>query len=119
MDKRPMVYVAGPMGPNDEGRVDRVRAGIAVGEKLMNLGLTPVGAHILHYWGYDHSYEEWMEYDFQLIARCDALYRMEGASPGADREVAFALGRGIPVYLASEWKDMLSVVAAELKEDVE
>ena len=32
-----------------------------------------------------------MTADFDVLARCDALLRMPGESPGADREVAHAL----------------------------
>jgi hypothetical protein len=30
----------------------------------------------------------WLDYDFSLLARCDAIYRYPGYSEGADREVA-------------------------------
>src|SRR5690349_299475 len=34
----------------------------------------------------------------RLIARCDAVLRLPGASRGADQDVALAEARGIPVY---------------------
>jgi hypothetical protein len=33
---------------------------------------------------------------------CDAVYRIEGASPGADREVRRAVEVGMPVYYSLE-----------------
>lgn len=34
----------------------------------------------------------------RLIAQCQAIYRLEGASTGADNDVRLANERGIPVY---------------------
>ncbi|MBO1336463.1 DUF4406 domain-containing protein [Streptomyces sp. VRA16 Mangrove soil] len=34
----------------------------------------------------------------RLLARCDAVLRLPGASAGADADVATALRRGLPVY---------------------
>ena len=36
----------------------------------------------------------------RLIEHCDAVLRLEGASTGADQDVALARERGIPVYHA-------------------
>jgi hypothetical protein len=33
-----------------------------------------------------------------LLAKCDAVYRIEGASKGADQDVRIAKERGLPVY---------------------
>jgi hypothetical protein len=40
----------------------------------------------------------WYEYDVATLARCDAVFRMEGKSEGADQEVAFAEDEGKPVF---------------------
>jgi hypothetical protein len=34
----------------------------------------------------------------RLLVRCDAVLRLEGESVGADRDVAIAVERGLPVY---------------------
>ncbi|WP_269934531.1 NUDIX hydrolase [Serratia liquefaciens] len=34
----------------------------------------------------------------RLIAQCQAIYRLEGASTGADNDIRLANERGIPVY---------------------
>lgn len=39
---------------------------------------------------------------YRLIERCDAVLRLEGASKGADNDVALAHQRGIPVYYHSD-----------------
>ena len=38
----------------------------------------------------------------RLIQRCDAVFRIEGASKGADEDVRVARERGLPVYAAIE-----------------
>lgn len=43
------------------------------------------------------TWEEWMEVCLTWVEKCDAVLRLEGHSVGADAEVAFAKGRGIPV----------------------
>jgi hypothetical protein len=42
--------------------------------------------------------EFWYAYDLAVMVRCDAVYRIAGDSTGADREVAFASDRSIPVF---------------------
>jgi hypothetical protein len=37
-----------------------------------------------------------------FLSTCDALVRLPGVSSGADREVAFAIGGGIPAYYSVE-----------------
>lgn len=38
----------------------------------------------------------------RLLARCDAVLRLPGASTGADADVRIALARGLPVFYAVE-----------------
>lgn len=38
----------------------------------------------------------------RLLARCDGVLRLEGASTGADKDVAIAQARGIPVWTSVE-----------------
>ena len=64
-----------------------------------------------HKWGVD----DWLEWDYHMLSLCDVVLRLEGESPGSDRETAFAMGRGIPIKNSVNevirWKDKL-----ELKE---
>jgi hypothetical protein len=46
----------------------------------------------------------------RLLARCDAVLRIEGASKGADEDVRIARERGLPVYSSIE---ELPVVATQ------
>jgi hypothetical protein len=38
----------------------------------------------------------------RLIERCDAIYRIEGASKGADEDVRLARQRNLPIYTAPD-----------------
>lgn len=93
-----LVYVAGPYSSGDT--VANVEAALDAGHALMDAGFAVVVPHLAHYLEARRSrpYEEWMALDFALLDRCGALLRLPGHSPGADREVAHALSRGIPVF---------------------
>lgn len=103
-DKRPLVYVAGPYVRPD--CVENTHKAIKVGHELQESGL--VTTHVPHVTLLSHIVvplpeDHWYAYDIALLARCDALYRMAGASTGADREVEYAIEHGIPVFaLAGE-----------------
>jgi hypothetical protein len=77
-----------------------VHRAVAAAERLRRAGIVPVVPHLAVLWemiapGAD--YEGWMALDLALLERCDALVRLPGASAGADREVAHARARRIPV----------------------
>jgi nucleoside 2-deoxyribosyltransferase len=92
------VYVAGPITRGNY--INNIRAGVLAGERLRAEGLVPFIPHLSALWELiaPMGYEEIMAVDFAWILRCDALLRMPGESPGAEREVAFALANGIPVF---------------------
>lgn len=96
-------YVAGPITQGDQFM--NVHKAVAVCEGLRKLGYFPFCPHLSAYWHIQVGgvpYEEWMQYDFAWIEKCDALLRIPGDSPGADREVLFAQSRGIPVFSSLE-----------------
>jgi len=68
-----------------------VRAGTMAALSLMKAGVDAFCPHMS--WFADlfeddpPEYERWISLDFNMIARCDALLRLDGKSPGADREV--------------------------------
>ena len=66
----------------------------------MKHGYAPFLPHLSHYWNLvsKHSWGEWLEYDEAWVEVCDAVIRLPGHSPGADREVAYAVARNIPVF---------------------
>lgn len=110
------VYVAGPIGANDEGRAARIEAAGAAGIQLLLKGFAPFVPHL---WAAANlnadgvaSYEQWMDYDFAWLRQCQMVLRIPGDSPGADREVAEAQRLGLPVVYtvlhAEVYRDVLS-----------
>ena len=97
------VYVAGPI---TQGKpIENVIQGVDVANELMDLGFTPFVPHLSYYHHNLHharDYEDWLAYDFKWIMRCDALLRLPGHSPGADREIAFCYENDIPVFYSVE-----------------
>lgn len=97
MTTKPMIYTAGPITGDPFGCV---RQSMDAWDRLRAMGAIPycpqwtVIAEMVEH----HRYEQWMAYDFDVIGRCDALVRLPGISPGADREVAHAEGLGLPVF---------------------
>ena len=94
---RRYVYVAGPYTGDEEANMARA---LEAATHLLGAGLYPYVPHLSHYWEAQHAhhYEVWMELDFGWVRRCDAVLRLDGASSGADREVALAKRLGLPVF---------------------
>lgn len=98
---RPLVYLAAPYTHGDP--VANTHAVVTAATDLVRRGLCwPVVPHLSLLW---HAitplpYETWMAMDMALLARCDGVYRLlpDTPSPGADREIAEAHRRGIPVF---------------------
>jgi len=100
---RPLVYVAAPYTRPDP--VENTHRLIKAVDELIDDGLvTPMAPHLTLLWHLvsPRPLEFWYAYDLATLVRCDALYRVVGESSGADREVAFALDRGIPVFYARD-----------------
>jgi hypothetical protein len=91
------VYVAGPITKGDQAV--NVRRAMDVGSELLAAGHMPFVPHLTWFWHLVTftDYEQWMAYDFEWIKRCDALLRIPGDSPGADREVEHATRLGLLV----------------------
>lgn len=104
MTSPPLVYLAGPYSLDPEQCTD---AAIAVHVELLDAGYPSICPHLSHFSHVRHprDYEDWMWLDFELIRKCDVLLRLPGPSSGADREVIFAEGLGIPVLLAADYDD--------------
>ena len=103
---RPLVYLAGPYAHPDP--IVNTHNTIRYATKLQDTGLVTVHVpHLTLLWHMvaPHEPDHWYAYDFAVLARCDALYRMSGTSTGADNEVSFAVERGIPVF--TEQPDLL------------
>jgi hypothetical protein len=95
---KPRVYVAGPYSSGDPQT--NTDLAIDVGDAIADLGADPFIPHLSHYREARHArpYTFWIEEDLRWLRVCDALYRMDGASKGADGEVAEAHRLGIPVF---------------------
>jgi hypothetical protein len=96
-----LCYVAGPYSAETPEAIQaNVDAAIDAGNRLLDAGVGVIVPHLSHYAHArkERGYEEWMTLDFELLSRCDVLLRLDGPSPGADREVAFALMQGMPCF---------------------
>jgi hypothetical protein len=95
-----LIYVAGPYTKPDP--VENTHRIIHIADALWDLGVVPVVPHLTLFWHFlrPRTYEEWLHYDLHLMARCDAVLRVPGASNGADGEVSFALAHCQPVIYA-------------------
>jgi hypothetical protein len=103
-----MVYIAGPMTKGD--MKENVATAMDVATNLLTEGFHVILPHLNMFleqfwadtdtapdkWGT----EQWLEWDYHMLSLCDVVLRIEGESPGSDRETAFARGRRIPVVHA-------------------
>jgi hypothetical protein len=103
------VYIASPYTIGDAG--SNVKKQMDCAHLLMDCGFIPFAplmSHFLHM-NRPRPYEEWMEWDFEWVKSCDALLRLSGTSPGADREIFCAEKNYIPVFYTLEdlllWAD--------------
>jgi len=103
------IYLAGPYSVGNKEA--NVVTALVYAETLIKKGFIPYVPHLSHYWDleYPHDVKFWLEYDEHWLAVCDCVLRIPGESVGADREMKFAIDRGIPVYLDIEsllrWKE--------------
>ena len=93
----PLVYIAGPITGDPFGCVRQAASHF---DELRAARVAPFMPQlsVLHEMIAPQPYETWLAYDFDVIRNCAALVRLPGHSPGADREVDFANGWGIPVF---------------------
>jgi hypothetical protein len=96
------VYVAGPYTNPDP--VENTNKAIKVANRLVACGFTPIIPHLTLAWNLVSPYPAkfWYDYTLQLMFRCDAVYRMKGASVGGDVEVEEARKAGMPVFLEED-----------------
>lgn len=102
------VFISGPYSDDPERRTAEA---IHCWHRLHEQRFVPFCPHLSHYlqqaaW---LPYSAWIAYDLAWLARCDALLRLPGESPGADCEVARARELGIPVFTDPdallEWRE--------------
>jgi len=99
------IYIAGPYSNGDVAR--NVRRAIYNANLLRqlpnpddNFVLVPYIPHLSHFWHLLHpqEYNFWMDLGMDWLERCDCVLRLQGDSPGADKEVGLAKARMIPVF---------------------
>lgn len=96
------VYIASPYTLGNTG--DNVRKQHEAFDTLLSLGFIPFAPLLFHYQHicFPRSEAEWLRLDFEWLAVCDCILRLEGESKGADMEVDRAKKLGIPVYYDME-----------------
>lgn len=105
--KKCLVYIASPYTKGDN--FVNVQRQIEFGNNLLDKGYVPFSPLInsVHYHAQkEREYDTWLEIDFNWILKCDALFRLDGESKGADMEVAFAKKNNIPVFTDMECLSM-------------
>lgn len=96
------VYIAGPYSGGDVGK--NIREAMIAWHRLRNLGFIPFCPHLSHFLHLliPLEYEDWLLWDLEWLRVCDAVLRLPGESPGADREVLAANDLNIPVFTTIE-----------------
>lgn len=92
-----IIYISSPYSMGDQAA--NVRRQILAAHVVMDLGHAPIAPLLTHFLHVHRPrpYEEWMAVDLKLVEKADVVWRLAGASDGADREVARAKALGIPV----------------------
>ena len=93
-----LVYIAGPYTVGDTG--GNVYNAITYAHKIIDNGSCPIVPHLSHFLHIfsPRPYDDWMKLDLAMLRKCDALLRLPGKSPGADKEVELAKALDIPVF---------------------
>lgn len=92
------VYVSGPYTQGDTDA--NVKRAIDFGEHLWQCGFLPLVPHLSYYWEqhHDHTYDEWLEIDLAFVEASSAVFRLDGYSPGGDKETEHAKQCGVPCF---------------------
>jgi len=92
-----VIFVAGPYSQGNMAY--NVRKAMEVGIKLNDMGHYAVIPHFTHFLDmmFPRPYEYWLELDNRIIPKCTALYRIPGASSGADKELELAKSLGLKI----------------------
>lgn len=101
------IYLASPYTTGDVAV--NVKVQLDAYNELLELGYAPFAPCMAHFnhMAHPQSYETWMKIDLEWLSVCDALLRLPGLSPGADREIKYAEEHKIPVFYSfqalNEW----------------
>lgn len=99
----PKVYIAGPYTHPDP--VENTHRTIKIADVLADAGIVPYIPHLTLAWHLvsPRPVHFWYEYDLHWLSMCDYLYRMNGKSEGADREVRVAEDQAIHVVREKDY----------------
>ena len=100
------VYIAAPL--NGSGRVaNNLRTIFVVASILRKKGYVPFIPHLYFFWDlmFPMPEEYWLDLDREWLLACDVLLRLEGSSPGADKETVWSDDANIPIFLSIETLD--------------
>ena len=101
-----VVYIAGPL--SGDNLWAKTRAALRAAEIVVAAGGVPFIPHLFAHWAMatdqaeTRGYESWMYFCFVMVSRCNALFRIEGESSGADREVKLARALELPVFFDAD-----------------
>lgn len=106
---RPVIYISGPLTNGMELSGATVEQNIAAAAakfaQLEALGFSPIVPHLTWYLQENHNvhlpHDTWIELDYAIIKRSDAVYRLPGVSKGSDMETDFAGENDIPVFYSA------------------
>lgn len=96
--RRLRVYIAGPIDGSGK-HIPNLRRALEAADKLQRAGFAPYVPQLDLIWQLVMgTIPQVQETDDAYLCICDALYRLEGTSPGADHEVSVAIELGIPTF---------------------
>ena len=109
MRGKPLVYIAGPLHTSGI-ELENCRRAILQAERLLALGFAVFVPHFTALWHFvsPHPPAFFIENDLEILARCDAMFRLPGESRGSDAEEAYAKEHEIPVFRTEQ--DLLAWV---------
>lgn len=95
--RRPLVYLAGPFSEPDP--IENTHRMLRIADALLEAGFVPLVPHLSLAWHLvsPKPYATWLDYDRDLLMRCDVVLRVPGNSYGATCETEFAGRIGVPV----------------------
>ena len=107
---KPLVYIAGPYTNPDpvENTHRAITEGLAIRDTYDVGVIIPhvtLAAHLVS----PRDLDYWYAFDLDQLSHCDALYRLPGASSGADKEVDYAKGLGMPVFIGPGDRRLLGI----------
>ena len=102
MKKPLLIYIAAPYTEGDV--IQNVRRALECADILFAKGYIPYCPLLNVFWHFlsPKSWDDWMKIDLAILERCDAVFRLDGSSIGANKEVRFSDKIGLPIFYSIE-----------------